>query len=496
MKFVPQSFMFSSSNARKRILILLLFLLSLVSAIAYLHYSPFKMKATLKEGKEPWITIFVHGSFGTVLGLFSFFKVVNDAVDNTHYKRLTSSMRYDPYFYQLQPLREPGLFSFTPTFQPLTANETYRYAMFPIASAYKHFQEYVKKNENEFYYTFGWSGLISQQRRRKEAIRFYNILIEEIEKYKKEGITPKVRIITHSHGGNVALNMGGVHYLLSHNNILPEETTAPEEKASLSLLKHMLEKLPSKKEAEHNLHQKKWDYYPLHHDLVIDELILLGTPIQPETSYFAHYPFFKKIINVYSENDAIQGMDWVSTARSYSEQRFTLPPVEERKNTIIQARIMIDKSKKTLTPSSSHASEEPKSWWQTLLFSSKKEKSIDPTHKELWFMSWKREGDEKSSGAQEYIKPYPYVITIPLLLALLEKEPHTQDVDFHLRFKKGEGIKASIAPHGKGEKIKRIYFPKTVLEELQRHAEAWHPQDVTRQKEFSILHHYSSMLNA
>lgn len=110
-------------------------------------------------------------------------------------------------------------------------------------------------------YFFGWSGKLNAQKRLEAA----KILKENIEKLvqkyiEKYGVAPKLRIITHSHGGNVALNLA-----------------------------HELEDTQS--------------------DVVIDEMILLAPPVQSWTKEYVKSKNIGNIYNIYSEGDLIQTAD-------------------------------------------------------------------------------------------------------------------------------------------------------------------------------------------
>jgi len=60
----------------------------------------------------------------------------------------------------------------------------------------------------EEFYIFGWSGKLQNQERENAAKKLYQEIITLQEQYeKKYGIAPTIRIIAHSHGGNVVLNM-------------------------------------------------------------------------------------------------------------------------------------------------------------------------------------------------------------------------------------------------------------------------------------------------
>ncbi len=112
----------------------------------------------------------------------------------------------------------------------------------------------------EHFYLFGWSGALSFKEREKAARRLYEqitkLRADYLQKYGKE---PIIRIISHSHGGNVVLLLVKV-----------------KDPADM---------------------------------LIIDELILLAVPVQEETKEFASDPLFKKIYSLYSYVDTLQVVD-------------------------------------------------------------------------------------------------------------------------------------------------------------------------------------------
>lgn len=108
------------------------------------------------------------------------------------------------------------------------------------------------------FYIFGWSGKLNVEHRKEAAHVLYRSLAILIAEYKqKHGIVPKVRIIAHSHGGNVALHLAD----------------------------------------EHRAIQAKF---------IIDELILLACPAQERTMHAVHNALFKKIYALYSSLDMLQ----------------------------------------------------------------------------------------------------------------------------------------------------------------------------------------------
>jgi hypothetical protein len=113
---------------------------------------------------------------------------------------------------------------------------------------------------NDSFYIFGWSGKLNFGAREQSAELLYKELHILIEQYLKEhAIAPRIRIITHSHGGNVALNLARVS---------------------------------SKDPA-----------------FAIDELILLACPVQDQTVSLVTDPIFKKISCIYSQLDILQILD-------------------------------------------------------------------------------------------------------------------------------------------------------------------------------------------
>lgn len=113
----------------------------------------------------------------------------------------------------------------------------------------------------EHFYLFGWSGALSHQERLHHAKILYAQLNELIAGYRAlHGVTPRIRLVTHSHGGNVALNLALV------------------KKPHLALKK-------------------------------IDQLVLLACPVQDRTAHLPYDSLFKKVYNFYSTKDLIQILD-------------------------------------------------------------------------------------------------------------------------------------------------------------------------------------------
>ena len=111
------------------------------------------------------------------------------------------------------------------------------------------------------FYLFGWSGALSFKERESAARKLYTDLKVIRENYIKiYGTEPKIRILSHSHGGNIAL-------LLAH--VKDQNDT------------HFL----------------------------INELVLLACPVQTQTVAYASGSTFGKVYSLYSMLDVLQVCD-------------------------------------------------------------------------------------------------------------------------------------------------------------------------------------------
>ena len=115
--------------------------------------------------------------------------------------------------------------------------------------------------EKEHFYIFGWNGRLRFHERKKAAHELYNQIKTLKGQYEIQGYVPIFKIITHSHGGNVAL------YLAPLN----------EEARDTSL--------------------------------TIDELILLACPVQVETEQYVNESIFNRVFSLHSHHDILQVLD-------------------------------------------------------------------------------------------------------------------------------------------------------------------------------------------
>lgn len=110
------------------------------------------------------------------------------------------------------------------------------------------------------FYFFGWNGKLCFNERKNAAKELYATMLKLIDTYKAEyKQKPKIRIITHSHGGNVVLNLAKV-----------QNPQRP---------------------------------------LIVDELIMLCCPVQEKTKRLIEADCFGKVYAFYSSTDIYQIID-------------------------------------------------------------------------------------------------------------------------------------------------------------------------------------------
>jgi len=437
--------------------------------------------------QEPWLTVFIHGSFGSLLGFLSFFDVIQDKISGTDYRKISKKIRNDSFFYKDQAILARGLIPVQPTFDPATVGNK-KYAVYPVTKAYESFAELAEAGQQtNYFYTFGWSGLMSQKSRSFESIRLYNALSEELEHFKSRGITPKIRLICHSHGGNLSLNLAAISKLLASGSVDTTKfaaTVQRDEYESLSQMAEFLKSLPVKDSAKTRTDQKIFDYVPNNKHLVIDELIMFGTPLQPETECFANSDMFKHIFNFYSDEDFVQRADWVSSKQPLSGQRLDLANYKAKKH-IFQARIITDAAAKeqTVTQQSKESS-----FLDTLLKMQDLviRKSKDPTHKELWCMTWKE--DQKNF----FLSPFPVMVLTPLLTTAAYHSHRINDIDITLQAVK-DGIQLSTFPYATKQKpIFSTTIKQSLITSLLEKIKPWHPDESSVKAEFDAIYKYIS----
>lgn len=312
---------------------------------------------------ETWITIFIHGimSIQPHLTIQNVMRFVRDDVHHTIYSKTVEYMRLDPYFYLNQAMQEFGL-------KKIDLNDLQPgHATNAIAHIYNDVTKIAYPLETNHYYTFGWSGLLSPTSRYADAVKLLEQLTDELEeKYWKNGIFPKIRLVGYSHGGNVCLNVAA-----ARQNVYP------------------------------------------HSPISIDELILVGVPIQTETDYLASDPIFKKIYHFFSQKDRIQRIDFFSFNRVFSRRYFRNSNNFKVPKKLMQIDMRFIRSAKT-------KDDNPKKQAARVNFNnpsiisgkSRLLRDCSPGHLEFWFFGW----SPKYYRETFVIHPLPAFIFIPYVL--------------------------------------------------------------------------------
>lgn len=456
-----------------------------------------------EKPREVWLNVFVHGSFSTVLGFLNFSDVLKDKVSGTEYRTIAKKMRDDDHFFMYQPMLRRGLIKITPTFEGAEFGKK-MYAAYPLIKAYELVDDHVAlPRVTNFFYTFGWSGLISKNSRRFEAIRLYNELTEELDRYHIKGIHPKVRLITHSHGGNLCLNLASVHAVVNAKKLDDDFAFSKnkDEDEALHAMLATIKTLKSKEAVQDLPDQKKWDYVPRHHQLKIDELVMYGTPIQQETELFCYAPIFGKVFNFYSAQDVIQRADWVSSKQKMSRQRIKQAVDRVNNKKVYQIKIMFEHALASekyfkgceLRPRESFGTQDgAESVKQQNIFGDflsgmniAKKTSKDPSHKALWFFLSKQEVLEN----QTPLGNLPVMILTPLLLRAIQQAGLN---DFDLNIKNDEkNLVVEYVPHDHVVCRGSVMMPMDILDQIRQGTLFWKDFDVLLDEEFEAVYkHY------
>lgn len=217
----------------------------------FAHYWPILANTSIKESIP--LTIWVHGT------------------------KLTPTIAFANFFYKM-----PGMNAAT------AYDEKYHKRTIANLLCELDPERYLLEN----FYFFGWNGKLCFTEREKASKDLYHALLQLADDYEAlHHKKPTFRIITHSHGGNVVLNLAKV-----------QNPGQP---------------------------------------LVIDELILLCCPVQEETKHYIANDCFKRVYAFYSSRDMFQIIDPQGlyknsrSKKTFSERRF------DDHDKLRQARIQI-----------------------------------------------------------------------------------------------------------------------------------------------------------
>lgn len=296
-----------------------------------------QIEQTSVKTPEVWLNVYVHGiiSIKPHITVSNFMRFLTDNVCDSIYAETVDLMRDDPFFFQNQAVQERGLHRID------LAHQTKGSAASAMANIFEMVHQINPLvSSTNYYYTFGWSGLLSRSARYNDARDFLFELENEVAHFRAQGIQPKVRLFGYSHGGTIVIKLGMV--------------------------------------------KQKEQLQP---NFIIDEAFLFGTPIQFDTDNYINDPLFKKVYNIFSRGDRVQKLDFFSCGEFFSERifknhcDFTVPD----KLVQIEVRVIRKKGEacKPLIPNMNDCS---------LIYDGKKcsrnFRNVSPGHTELWFFGW------------------------------------------------------------------------------------------------------------
>jgi hypothetical protein len=356
-----------------------------------IHPTSLSLKNSASEAVNPqadtWVTVFVHGimSIQPHLTLQNLMRFIRDDVQDTVYSKTVEYMRMDPYFYLNQAMQEFGLQKIdNHDLQPGNASSA-------IANIYDHVTKLYEPLNDNHYYTFGWSGLLSPTSRYLDSIRLFKELSNEIKtKFWDNGIVPKIRLIGYSHGGNVCLN-----FAAARKNT---DSSSP---------------------------------------ISVDELILIGTPIQTETDYLCTDPVFKRIYHVFSCADRIQRIDFFSFNRVFSRRCFQSNNHFKVPKKLTQIEMKFTRSAKKKNKSAKREKQLVNFKDEGIVSGrSRLLRDISPGHLEFWFFGWSPKHYRKDFP----LRPLPALSMIPYIIHCINaagdniKNPHPVIADIRTEF--------------------------------------------------------------
>ncbi len=241
----------------------------------FLLFSSLFLGLTTQAQNVVTARVFIHG---TVLAGYFFVDIPaswkDEYKENSLIERAMSAARMHPFLYRSELVLDLGITDITsevttPVTQPLYHEK----AAISIIRAFERTHRCVDNPiDNVHYYTFGWSGALSEKKRNKESGDLYLALIDIQKDLKNQYPDCIIRfeLFAHSHGGQLI-----AHLPIVHKNF-------PE------------------------------------HELFIDLAVLCATPLYKEKIQpMISSSLFGTILNIYSCGDSVQTMDFISTPEHY-----------------------------------------------------------------------------------------------------------------------------------------------------------------------------------
>src|SRR5579872_7113088 len=135
--------------------------------------------------KEVWVNVFVHGimSIKPHVNWSNFMRFMRDDVEDTLYEKTVELMREDPFFYKNQAMQQIGLHRVDHRMFQGNSSASMAFILDEISHHYG-------INRTNYYYTYGWSGLMSSKIRYRDAKTLFEQLEKETNALRKQNLIP------------------------------------------------------------------------------------------------------------------------------------------------------------------------------------------------------------------------------------------------------------------------------------------------------------------
>lgn len=303
------------------------------------------------EDNTVYVNIFIHGTTKPYLNLQNIITIWKQhGVEKSAYATVTRYMRKHGVCHYYQAFQGLGL-------EKIDLKSTDQRGAIAIANVFDYFMKVHFPNQRNKYFTFGWSGILDTKARKYAAKKLYRSLLRLQREANIKGKEIRIRLITYSHGGTVALNLAKI-----------------KRKQTISVY----------------------------------QLINLGVPVQYDTDHLINSPIFNHIYHFYSMSDYVQALDHISSPHFACHKRFAPRKDFSLPSKLKQIQIEITK---TIFSQYDCTSELP---LRKKIF---KAYHLNPGHSELWGLGWTPNSYRKNFP----LYPIPVVAIIPAFIHALEK---------------------------------------------------------------------------
>ncbi len=389
---------------------------SLIKNILSFFFLCFISSSFPKANIPPHIIILLHGNMDLAPHITSFENIrlfFNDTIEESNYKKSVELLRADPFFCLHHPMQNLGL--------QLIALDRIEpgYAAGAFVHAHRMITDFSSNLQTPcIYYTYGWSGLQSPKSRLADAQKFYADLVALVREYQAKKLEPKITIISYSHGANVALNLGA--------------------------------------------------FYTPDDNIQIDQLILLGAPIIPESDHYVSSPLFLEIFNFYSMGDRVQPLDCLGHNRIFSGRRFEARKGFAPPANLYEVRLCIKRPRRTLIQrKSAYCTRERDALQHSHPHHIRK---ADPGHVEFWSFGW-------TNGYRKYFPLYPLPISAySTLFTDLIRKSRSLSHDLLLDIRPYEH-KIYLHDHKNGKIFPHKFLTQNELNSLEAQIKQFQPQE-------------------